>query len=184
MSKMRTDIGIAWVHQGARSAMIAESNEVFPKETGGILVGYWVSCDVVVVTDVIGPGPRAAHEIDRFVPDPGYQNEKLASRYLESGRLYSYLGDWHSHPNAGPQLSRMDRKALRTIAGTPQARAPIPLMAILANGNPWSLTVWRCLPRRTDQFVVSVQLESLAVRIYSDSPMSGKNSTRKSEMAG
>lgn len=167
MSKMYETIGTAWVNQAVCSAMAAEADEVFPKETGGILVGYWDSfCKDVVVTNVIGPGPQAVHENSRFVPDADYQNKELACLYRESGRLLSYLGDWHSHPNAGPHLSRIDRRALRTIANAPQARAPIPLMAILAKGSPWSLTVWRALPRRVGRFVIAIGTQSLAVRTY------------------
>jgi integrative and conjugative element protein (TIGR02256 family) len=166
---MYKTIGIAWVHKTAFSAMRTEADAKFPKESGGILVGYWAnSSREVIVTNVIGPGYHAVHQDDSFVPDAEYQNEQLATLYKESGRLLSYLGDWHSHPNGEPHLSRIDLKALKIIANTPQARVATPLMAIMAHGDPWSLAVWQAIPRRVGRLVIAVKVRPLAVRLYYD----------------
>lgn len=146
---MRRAIGIVWLAASALSAMKAEARRQYPLETGGLLLGYWARpYDEVVITDVIGPGPHAVHEPRRFVPDASYQEEVLAQRYLDAPQLYTYLGDWHSHPHAGIRLSPRDRRTLQEIAHHAAAHAPVPLMAILGGRNvSWRLGVWRFVPR-------------------------------------
>ena len=86
--------------------MVGEAQRAYPQESGGILMGYWVVQPTeAVITDVIGPGPGAIHRDTSFLPDAEYQADQVARRYEASGRLHTYLGDWHSHPNAGPHLS-------------------------------------------------------------------------------
>src|SRR4051794_35166071 len=114
---------VTWCSAKSRAAMIAEANRAYPTETGGILMGYWARPNLeAVVTRVIGPGPNAIHTPVRFVPDTEYQERKIAEVYARSGRLETYLGDWHTHPGSScGKLSRQDRRTLRRIAGDPAA---------------------------------------------------------------
>jgi len=104
-----------------------------PAETGGIVMGYWVSEKEVVITAATSAGPRAGHCEDRYDPDVEHDQAEIARIYAETGRLHTYLGDWHTHPDSGPGLSRRDRRTLRAIASDPGARAPTPLMVIVAS---------------------------------------------------
>jgi integrative and conjugative element protein (TIGR02256 family) len=114
-----------------------------PAETGGVLLGYWVEeGGEPVVTHAIGPGPEAVHERTRFIPDDEYQYAEIARLYRESGRRLSYLGDWHTHPGGAAYLSRNDRATLRRIASYAAARAPRPVMLILAPGPNWEPSAW------------------------------------------
>lgn len=131
---------------------MTEADRVAPCETGGVLVGYWARpAREVVITAVLGPGPRAVHLEERFEPDSEYHRREVARLYEASGRLHSYLGDWHTHPRSGPWPSPLDHKTLRTIARDPGARAATPLMAILGVAEPGDsrrvLLVWRHVPR-------------------------------------
>lgn len=116
--------------------MVGEGTRAFPLETGGVLMGYWVPPPhprrEAVVTDAIGPGPRAVHAATRFEPDDAWQERRVAEAYRASGRLHTYLGDWHTHPNGAPRPSPLDRATARRIATAPAARAPEPLMVIIA----------------------------------------------------
>lgn len=71
----------------------------------------------------------------------------------------TYLGDWHTHPNGSPALSRKDLRTLRRIARHPAARISQPVMAVLAGGPAaWHLAVRqprRPGGRRTEQLTVT-----------------------------
>lgn len=122
-----------------------EATKMAPLETGGVLMGYFKGVDVVI-TDWIGAGPSARHEGASFEPDYDFQEREIAKIYQASGRVTTYVGDWHSHPEGGLALSRTDRGTLKRIANHPAARARQPLMMILAGRAPWRLGIWSWQP--------------------------------------
>jgi integrative and conjugative element protein (TIGR02256 family) len=122
--------------------MKREAQRMFPKETGGVLMGYQAASEMVV-TSVIGPGPNAVHGGYAFVPDYNYQEEEIARVYEESGRNAVYLGDWHTHPDGLDRLSEADRRTLKIISDHKQARINRPVMVILWGRGEWSFAAWR-----------------------------------------
>lgn len=138
-------LGVAWIGQDVVESVAGEADQSFPRETGGVLMGYWTADkSEVVITSVIGPGPNAIHGRSSFSPDAHFQEQAIAERYALSGRRHTYLGDWHVHPNAKrASLSWKDLRTMARIASCPEARAPSPLMAIVY-GTPlnWRLSVW------------------------------------------
>jgi hypothetical protein len=73
MRSMQKQIGTAWISKGVLAFMAQEFRRTLPNETGGVLVGYWMAdSEGVVITDAVGPGPRATHDKTRFVPDWSY----------------------------------------------------------------------------------------------------------------
>ena len=124
--------------------MIVEGRRSAPLETGGVLTGYWAETgDEAIVTEVVGPGPRAVHERSRFRPDTEYHEAEVARIYLASGRVHTYLGDWHTHPDGGSYLSAADLATLRRISHSHEARAPNALMLVLGNrGDEWTVGGW------------------------------------------
>lgn len=135
--------------KAAFASMRREADRLFPRETGGILLGYRADGQTVV-TAIIGPGPKADHQVDGFRPDYDFQEAEIARRYAASQRRETYLGDWHSHPGADDaQMSFKDRITLSRIARFGPARAPEPLMAILF-GEPggWRCGLWICAEAR------------------------------------
>lgn len=135
-------IDTAWVDKKILDGMTLESNCWCPKETGGILMGYRAKSSVVI-TDLIGPGPKATHRRHSFAPDARWQENEIGRIYEQSGRVYTYLGDWHSHPYGDQQLSIKDLITLFRVAAHKPARAPRPIMGVLHNNPQWELTVWR-----------------------------------------
>jgi integrative and conjugative element protein (TIGR02256 family) len=101
--------------------------------------------DEVVIETVIGPGPGACHYASRFEPDAAWQQSELARSYEDSGRVTTYLGDWHTHPGGLTLPSRRDRRTARAIARTAGARMPSPLMLILASTEKgdWRFAAYR-----------------------------------------
>ena len=123
---------ITWISASCLAYLIHEGKRTVPNETGGVLMGYWPSEGSVVITHVIGPGPDARHTRYAFYPDLDFHDREIERVYSESGRMSTYFGDWHTHPDGGNGASQRDRKTLLNIACAPEARAPKPLMAILS----------------------------------------------------
>jgi integrative and conjugative element protein (TIGR02256 family) len=131
--------------------MEAEARRHFPKESGGVLLGYRYPSrrKPIRVVSQIGPGPEARHHRHRFEPDGVWQDEEITRAYERSGRTLTYLGDWHSHPQGGGRPSGLDRATARAISEWEAARAPQPLLLILHGGEAeWSLALYRYRRRR------------------------------------
>lgn len=134
---------IAWISNVTAEAIKADAKRAHPRETGGVLLGYWAGNQRVVVTDAIGAGPQALHDTVRLLPDSTYHQREVKRRYEESGRRITYLGDWHTHPVGGLSPSWLDRRTLSRIQRDSRARAPDPLMIITSGAE--EMKVWRAL---------------------------------------
>jgi integrative and conjugative element protein (TIGR02256 family) len=132
-----------WLAHTALEVAKSEADSRYPYETGGVILGYWAG-ENVVVTRFTMPGKDAIHSKMSFVPDYLFDEKVLANVYTLTGGQITYLGDWHTHPNATTDtLSRKDIATLRRIAAYDAARAPKPLMVLLW-GTPedWGVTAW------------------------------------------
>lgn len=132
---MRLESNNFWIANPALSSMLKLAQEQYPRETGGMLLGYVAEDRSVVVRSIIGPGPNAVHERTGFVPDGAYQQAVLEERFRASAGRETYLGDWHTHPEGDPSLSRLDKRTLARIAGESSSRTAHPVMAILGRGS-------------------------------------------------
>jgi integrative and conjugative element protein (TIGR02256 family) len=142
MSRLRPVKPWVWLELGVWPMLETEASRWAPRETGGVLIGYVAPPLRFVVTAAVGPGPRARHGRFWFVPDEHYHQEAVASIYNHSGRTWTYLGDWHTHPGGSRRLGWLDRLTLRRIAASSSARARTPLMGIVHGDAGWNLTVW------------------------------------------
>ena len=164
---MPKPFGLVWISAAVYYELLTEAERKYPDETGGILVGYWVHhWTEAVITSVIGPGPFAIHSSTDFTPDNDYQSRELEKLYFESGRLHSYIGDWHTHPLGDATLSVTDRKTLRRIAEYPEARASIPLMIVIGGNSQWAMRIWRYRPSRIRQLHFLFKEHEMTPRIY------------------
>jgi integrative and conjugative element protein (TIGR02256 family) len=137
----------AWISTTALDTLISAAERHYPNETGGLLIGYCTTVDIVIAACTT-PGPLARHTSTQYFPDPEHDQAELARHYDASGCRHTYLGDWHTHPDEAPYLSRTDARTLAHIAATPSARAPLAIMTVLG-GRPgaWVAAVWRHAPR-------------------------------------
>jgi integrative and conjugative element protein (TIGR02256 family) len=78
-------------------------------EAGGIFIGAYrsrhieiVSCTVPMAGDV-----RRRFSFDRA--DPGHQAAAYAA-WIDSRHTLTFVGEWHSHPEAAPSPSGLDRR--------------------------------------------------------------------------
>lgn len=170
MSPLQPDIaasGTAWIMSSVLSSLCDEADSTAPRETGGIVLGYWSeSTAEPVITQAIGPGPHAVHEHDRFVPDYAFHESEVARLHLQSNYSLQYLGDWHSHPGSAGYLSSRDHATLCRIATSRKAKAPHPLMLILAYGPKWEPVAWTLCQRVTNSTRRSFKLERWHVATF------------------
>jgi integrative and conjugative element protein (TIGR02256 family) len=155
----------AWISNTSVDILLSEADRTFPLESGGILMGY-VAEEELVISEIIGPGPDAIHRAYSFTPDYAYQEFEAARSYEESGRKWTYLGDWHSHPRQKwPNLSAKDIQTLHRIARSKKARLATPLM-LISSGQPaaWKLTIWQWQPGRL--FRSKSQAVPLSVKVH------------------
>lgn len=121
-----------------RAEIEAEAREWAPRETGGMLVGYRTARDglmTVVITGTIDAGPGARRARWRFVPDGRWQQRELEKFYKRSGRITTYLGDWHSHPRGVPTPSAVDRRTYARVAAEADTGTDLPVVLIAATGR-------------------------------------------------
>lgn len=161
------EIGVVWISKDILSAMTTEAERKLPDETGGVILGYLnEQYNEAVIARITGPGPKAVHRRYSFTPDYKYQESEIAKHYRESGRLHTYLGDWHTHPRGSVSLSNTDRRTLRRIAMYKDARLPIPLMAILGGISGWNLKFWCYEPTRLGNFGIKIKARELEIKYY------------------
>jgi integrative and conjugative element protein (TIGR02256 family) len=122
----------------------SEASDKYPYETGGCLIGYFLDKNKeIVITNTIGPGHRSIHKNFYFKPDDEWQSNKIEKIYSKSGRLHTYLGDWHTHTLPSERLSREDKKTLSRISKYAPARAKTPIMGIMSFYGRWELVIWQ-----------------------------------------
>ncbi len=78
--------------------LIAErAEQTAPKETGGLLLGWWEDTTVIVGHAVEVPDPEATTNTWTRLEDAAQATLEAALRDLGHPWL-GYVGDWHSHP--------------------------------------------------------------------------------------
>lgn len=136
--------------------------EKAPLETGGCFAGYYDSdSNDVVITDVIGPGPRAVHMRMRFVADRKFHDEMLEELWQRSNRITRYVGDWHTHPGGGSGLSFTDRAFMKHALHSRRAYLRYSLVAIVY-GDLTEACFWS-LERSGRRFGILSRVRSLEV---------------------
>lgn len=131
-----------WVESGVLAFITAECQRIAPKESGGLLLGYWAAGDVIVRI-ATGAGPESNHNLSSYIPDNKFDSDQIAKFYKETRGIITYLGDWHSHPGGGSDLSKDDVITLINISTYEPARAATPIMLIAAKEHyGWTPAVW------------------------------------------
>lgn len=149
---------ILWLSYNLLDFLEKEVKQTLPKETGGILMGY-ISFNDYIITHIIGPGPNAIHETNKFIPDHEYQCAEITKHFIRTIGRETYLGDWHSHPNATAYLSKQDITTLTHIAEFKEARIPNPIMLVFGT-KPKKVKCWRYINKK--------KLEVSKIRYYND----------------
>ena len=99
----------------AYNAIIRETFEKHPVETGGILLGYIID-DTWVVMEVLPPGKHSIFQTAYFEYDDEFVNYLAHSVANQYKRPLSLLGLWHRHPGNMDVFSGTDDKTNSTFA--------------------------------------------------------------------
>lgn len=123
---------------GLQGQLIARCAEAGPRETGGILVGYYKRGNsLAVVTDLPETPEDSIASAAYF--DRGTKGLRKLLRHLWQKRRYYYLGEWHYHPNASPTASGQDHYQMREFSQDKRYRCPEPVLLIIGGSTPsWS----------------------------------------------
>jgi integrative and conjugative element protein (TIGR02256 family) len=126
-----------------------ESQRKYPNETGGVLVGYVDRDGRTVLTAVVGPGPGAIHSRSRFRRDGDYAQAEVDRLHLASDGRDDYIGEWHSHPDAGGP-SYVDRGSMSWISNNPSygRRDPVLLIMERVRKRAWRPRAYRWVEDR------------------------------------
>lgn len=146
------------VPSGALSRVLELSRRAAPKETGGVLVGYYTEAqDCAVVTEV-SAAPPDSRSGRNFVVRGTVGLQCWLNRLWRRERRF-YLGDWHSHPGEAPRPSRTDIAQLEEIAEDESRNCPEPVALLIggatADANDVAAYVY---PRRTG-FIELLRIE-------------------------
>ena len=97
------------------------------REAGGILIGSYRGPHIEVVACTMPmPGDvRTVTSFDRR--DPGHARE-AKRQWKQSGRLLTFVGEWHTHPEQMPSPSSTD---LDTWEGAMKKHAPYRLLFVI-----------------------------------------------------
>ncbi len=104
------------VTERVKKEILKSVAESAPNETGGILMGNVNPVRKVVhVTKVLPPPPDSRSTPYMFVR--GSKDVPDAVRQIQSltGGFINYVGEWHSHPKGGGQMSQQDKAAARQL---------------------------------------------------------------------
>jgi integrative and conjugative element protein (TIGR02256 family) len=86
-----------------------QTNEGDP-EAGGTLIGRYISGkDDVVVDEITAPLPSDEQTRQTFHRTQTPHQQKIERAWMDSGHTQTYLGEWHTHPEAIPEPSKLDQ---------------------------------------------------------------------------
>lgn len=110
-----------------------------PCETGGILAGTDRIDGPALVVNARDPPRDSIQEPTRFLRGTDKVEEWLKDARESIG--IEYLGEWHFHPDAPPEISREDRKAMNEIATDDGYDCPHPLLFIVGQDEDSQFTI-------------------------------------------
>ena len=107
------------------------------REAGGIFVGAYRGPHVEIVS-LTTPKPKDTRTWSMFDRNDPAHGEVALKYWRESGRTLTYVGEWHTHPEAFPTPSFLDRTAWRR-AGRRHKTGPLVFAIRGYEGWWWSL---------------------------------------------
>lgn len=100
----------------AYNAIIRESFDKDPIETGGILLGHILDNGIWIVMEVLPPGPKSIFQYAYFEYDEAFVNYLAQSVANQYKRPLDLLGLWHRHPASMDVFSSTDDGTNATFA--------------------------------------------------------------------
>lgn len=89
----------------------------FCKESGGIIVGYYENTlGGLKISDLTFPQAEDVRSRFRFIRKTAGHQDIMDELWKKSGYKKSYLGEWHTHNQANPSPSPIDKLNWKKIA--------------------------------------------------------------------
>ena len=150
----------------AYNAIIRESFDKDPVETGGILLGHILDNGVWIVMEVLPPGIKCIFERAYFEYDDAFVNylaQSVANQYKISLEL---LGLWHRHPGSMNEFSSTDDGTNTTFAMQNSSG----VISALVNIDPrFRLTMYHMEnPRNVEQRYARPDYECIDIEVGDD----------------
>lgn len=167
--RLRTTPRCITVHQEALRRIVVNAERAFPRETGGILLGYRTTSALVAIEAIEVRDPNAT--ATRYKRDRRSAQQLLDSRLRDEPKssVLGYIGDWHSHP-ADVAASAVDLSTLRE--NTLRDRDSLALIVVRHVASEWveagyvtSRPLPRWVPQPSAPKVFEVPLVSLCSEI-------------------
>jgi integrative and conjugative element protein (TIGR02256 family) len=121
------------IQQEVQSHIKCLYEEALPKETGGILFGYYSNdLETAQITDIYYNIPDSKKSYRSFIR--GKKGFRQYSKKMWEKNKY-YLGEWHSHPESVPYMSIQDKKQMLRIKQSENMKCPEPILLIIGEKN-------------------------------------------------
>lgn len=113
---MKDDCQLVVFSNKAYNAIIRESFEKDPVETGGILLGHILDNGIWIIMEVLPPGINSIFQYAYFEYDDSFVNYLAQSVANQYKRPLDLLGLWHRHPGSLDTFSQTDDMTNATFA--------------------------------------------------------------------
>lgn len=128
-----------------------------PRETGGILIGFYDSDHRVAEVVRATPAPADSRRGRTWFVRGVRGLQSLVNRVWRQNRHY-YLGEWHFHPYGSPAPSQDDKDQLNKIANEASYHCPEPVLLIIG-GDPAGVWTARAFVFRRGEAHVELHAE-------------------------
>lgn len=104
--------------EGLQAKLFAERERNLPKETGGVLLGYFdQKLKSIFIVDVLMAPPDSQADVTGFTRGKQGLQAQLDECASRTANVVGYVGEWHSHPRgSSAQSSPMDVELLAHLA--------------------------------------------------------------------
>ncbi|MBT9538303.1 Mov34/MPN/PAD-1 family protein [Thiobacillus sp.] len=104
--------------EGLQAKFFAERERHLPKETGGVLLGYFdQKLKSIFIVDALMAPPDSQADVTGFTRGKQGLREQLDECARRTAHVVGYIGEWHSHPpGSSAQSSPMDVELLAHLA--------------------------------------------------------------------
>jgi proteasome lid subunit RPN8/RPN11 len=117
---------------GVRDMMFELLRRASPREIGGMLIGQInFKRRIVYVTRLLGPPKDSRGSAYAFYRGVQDMPEAIKEVERRTGGLLGYIGEWHTHPMGGAELSDTDIEAVENLRGMLDPVALPTLVAIV-----------------------------------------------------
>lgn len=124
-----------FISESALQSLFSARSGKLPKETGGILIGFFnMQYHTLYIVDIVGEIADSIEYPDAFIRGHGGLPEKIKAVQDRTAGNLTYVGEWHSHPDRSKCWpSNDDKKVIGWINDHMAAEGVPPVMLIVGD---------------------------------------------------